>query len=281
MVTLPENRPTSTCSTGDVVLYHYTNFYGLSGIVGSKSLWCSKIQYLNDSAELQHGYEILLMASSRLISECPALELLADAVEQLSRINVFVASLSEKGDLLSQWRGYAGGSGVSIAFSWEQLQRKATDNGYRLVKCIYNDGEKLRIAEEYLREQIDLAGPSPSHHFNWTIAAKFLPYASMFKDPSFFEEQEWRLVSPPMATNILTRPTSSGLVPYTIFDLVDATVDHKSNSGEQLTDICISEVKIGPNREQRLQMDSLGMLFRQHKVRARNTSLSSVPYRQL
>ena len=34
------------------ILYHYTTMDGLKGIIASKSLWATKIQYLNDASEL-------------------------------------------------------------------------------------------------------------------------------------------------------------------------------------------------------------------------------------
>ena len=40
-------------------LYHYTNMHGLVGIVKSKSIWCTKIQYLNDASEYEHGFSFL------------------------------------------------------------------------------------------------------------------------------------------------------------------------------------------------------------------------------
>ena len=40
------------------VLYHYTDYEGANGILASKSLWLTKIQYINDTSELQFAINL-------------------------------------------------------------------------------------------------------------------------------------------------------------------------------------------------------------------------------
>src|SRR5512133_1541887 len=53
------------------VLYHYTTFSGLLGIVGSRSLWASDIRYMNDSAELKHTADLLRTEINRRLGASP------------------------------------------------------------------------------------------------------------------------------------------------------------------------------------------------------------------
>jgi hypothetical protein len=102
---LLSERPTSP-------LYHYTTTAGLIGIVESKSLWASGIQYLNDTTEYRHAtsvaMDLLRRKLATLIDPRNDLYQLMLKGESLYRDDtaVFVGSLSEAKDKLSQWRAY-------------------------------------------------------------------------------------------------------------------------------------------------------------------------------
>ena len=64
---------------------------------------------------------------------------------------LFVFSLSEEGNLLSQWRGYTPlGAGVSIGFNQDKLQRHAQQKGFSLIKCLYKKEEQDNILNPLL-----------------------------------------------------------------------------------------------------------------------------------
>ena len=59
----------------------------------------------------------------------------------LPNLTPFVASFSENGDQLSQWRAYCPkGNGFSIGFRYSDLSYLLKTTGFRLVKCIYGSG---------------------------------------------------------------------------------------------------------------------------------------------
>src|ERR1022692_1876297 len=43
----------------DTILYHYTSAEGLKGIIEKNELWATSAYYLNDSAEMFYGYNVL------------------------------------------------------------------------------------------------------------------------------------------------------------------------------------------------------------------------------
>jgi hypothetical protein len=60
-------------------LYHYTNLNGASGIISSKSIWLTKLEYLNDTTELKHGLSLFVRCcenAKRTISDARKIELL-------------------------------------------------------------------------------------------------------------------------------------------------------------------------------------------------------------
>jgi len=95
-------------------LYHYTGQTGLLGIIKEESVWTTPIQYLNDASELTPAIEL----SETLLSEraessqekdnaiCWPASKWHQIGDALREAGVFVFSLSENGDLLSQWHAY-------------------------------------------------------------------------------------------------------------------------------------------------------------------------------
>ena len=134
-------------------LYHYTDLDGANGIITSKSLWLTKIQYLSDISELKLGINLFrevadFMASK--IKDSGKKEFINTVSEQLgssTETNICVASFCENGDLLSQWRAYGNsGNGVALGFSGKTLRQLSNAGLIHLWKCIYNKQQQDAIA---------------------------------------------------------------------------------------------------------------------------------------
>ena len=107
------------------VLYHYTNVNALLEIARTRCLHATHIGYLNDSAEVSYAFGILRQRLPEVFNGPESAELresIEHHIDMLGRFNIFVASLSEQGDLLSQWRAYSKGpSGISVGFRSDGL----------------------------------------------------------------------------------------------------------------------------------------------------------------
>src|SRR5438270_3461004 len=104
------------------VLYHYTSMEGLLSIVKSGRMRASHIRYLNDLSEAEWLWGIAVRELEKMQSALET-ETDSDATKILELIdkrrsgNEFVASFSENGDDLSQWRAYCpSGAGFGIGF---------------------------------------------------------------------------------------------------------------------------------------------------------------------
>jgi hypothetical protein len=77
------------------------------------------------------------------------------------------------------------------------------------------------------------------------------------------------------------RPTDYGLVPYISFDLKTGKKPFQTETQPWRTNeaICFDKVKNGPNRDQVLQMSSIGVLFDEYDVALPVTGRSFIPYR--
>lgn len=228
-------------SSSPTILYHYTTQAGLLGILGSDSLWATKIHYLNDSSEYQLAFELAidvlrkLQQGERSTRKRTKIKCLLENLREIEHMNVCVCSFSAHGDLLSQWRAYAGETaGYSIGFHVEHLKERAKEQGYSLVRCVYNEGEQRELIEQVVTAALDQDFNTRRSRVDPTrprtiivlptggdFAKRFAQLAPLIKSSAFYEEAEWRLVSD-TGVDVRTmcfRPGKSMLVPYVPFTL--------------------------------------------------------------
>jgi hypothetical protein len=94
------------------IVYHYTNSPGLLGIVQSRAIWATSIEYLNDAKEFSYARDL----AEDVIRQLPEQgesevsshlrRCLLEGIREPRANKVFVTSFSKFGDRLSQWRGY-------------------------------------------------------------------------------------------------------------------------------------------------------------------------------
>lgn len=171
-------------------LFHYTSQEGLKGIIESTNIYASHIRFLNDAAEYDYAYKVLLSQAEKYkeFFKC-TLEIPPD---------IFVCSFSTEGDILSQWRAYCSdSSGFSIGFRTSTLQNLAIKQGFKLIKCVYEPEEHRIIINQKLSKYIALLD-NLTKTDHTTILKNFMidfyETASIIKHPSFREEKEWRLI---------------------------------------------------------------------------------------
>jgi len=140
-------------------------------------------------------------------------------------VNVCVVCFCKEHDLLSQWRGYSGGSyGYSIGFDTDSLNNLASRRKFVLGGCIYCKADQQRIVREICDRCLNSAMTD-------TIAllAEFtesiIAVGAFFKDASFKQEDEWRLVSKPInAAELHSQQGKSMIRPYCKFGFSDAAI---------------------------------------------------------
>lgn len=275
IIKLSERRP-------DGLLYHYTTMHGVLGILSSKKIWATHIKYLNDSTEfeLAKTVGVEVAESLRELSDSDAdKELWSDIANGIkgAGINICVASFSENGDLLSQWRGYASPGGCSLGFDADFLVSVAAVDSWRFLPCIYHPDEQRRLMRDILLEvfEINVRSLEKGRYLKSNggdAAARINQLAGIFKDKSFEEELEWRLLSPPLAnTNeaFKLRAGTSMLIPYFEKDLLN---DQKG--------LLLQHVVAAPTPHSDLSCSALQQLLVKYDHRnAMEISRSSIPFR--
>lgn len=207
------------------ILYHYCSSETFVSIVRNRSIRLSSLMLSNDSQEGSVILDVLLQLAKEADLSFQKLSLLETELRfAYDFFDGLGFCLSENGDLLSQWRGYADdGRGVCIGFNSEYLEKLGTqrhsreERSFGLKKLVYDrDGQKEIASESFqqMKQLLETGAFKPMQGSvlfptndeqkesikKATDQARFVILGIMLrmfdiKNPAFTEEQEWRLVS--------------------------------------------------------------------------------------
>ena len=243
------------------VLYHYTGQAGLLGIIQNAELWATKVRYMNDATEFNHALALASEILDSLIADEHARKLagttLRRSLQGLEDINIFTACFCKDGDLLSQWRGYATeGGGIAIGFDAPELKSTAARAGFALGACIYDAALQRCAVTEAIEHCIAEEIASRNNWgFHGPLADVIFRIGAFFKDSSFREEKEWRLVSPVIMFRDERTDFRRGRSMVTPF--YKLPILHEDN-------LPIRHVIIGPCPNMELAKSAVTMLLMQH-----------------
>lgn len=201
-----------------VPLHHYTGIQTLLALAPAPpdkkqpSLWSSHVSYLNDSQELLYAREVmrygavpamLAFGNPGEIWFAEEFRVWLDAT-LAAPFNMFVFSLSEQSNLLSQWRSYTPhGKGISISFSTELVREIANINLLKIGKCLYNHNEQRDLISSlieslwitYRNLGRDKQDRADIQRYFTEYRHQILQVLALIKHEAFQEEAEWRLIS--------------------------------------------------------------------------------------
>jgi len=171
-------------------------------------LWASNIRGLNDEKEVGHAEDVLKHALEnwlfqRGVRDQPEVRMVISRLDNLGSkiLGHCVASFSEDGDVLSQWRAYGdNGKGISIGFLSTLLEADGKTANFTLAKCLYDREQQYAICSRFWQTILEgIEAKSLIENVPREILEKvetFLYTVGIFlKHPAFVDEREWRLVS--------------------------------------------------------------------------------------
>jgi Protein of unknown function (DUF2971) len=275
-------------------LYHYTTQAGLLGIIEGGELRATKVHYMNDATEFAASLEMLNnyltteeLTNTDILSSSPYENLSVrkqiaiqvwKGTEAIKTINICVACFCNDGDLLSQWRGYAGAHyGFAIGFKTEKLKEYGNKAKFNLRQCIYDKDVQENIIKEmsqyYLQDAI-ISGQPQDVVINAFFNA-IINFGALFKNSLFAEEKEWRLISsqPIDTSDLQFRQGRSMIIPYVGISLRGSSFDTP-----------IDHVVVGPCPHKELSVNSVQALLMRQKIVNPYASIlkvtpSAIPYR--
>ena len=261
------------------LLWYYTDSAGVLGILTTYEIWASNIDFMNDATENNRLRELVSeRLRSRLKSEqhnpstAPD-EMAGNLGFSAYGRKLFVASFSECRDSLSQWRAY-GNFAIGFSKSFlSQLNYDPDENlGHggrrmyfgpvRYYSKAKDEGLIDSLARTSMGEACDIDLKSQN------ITAGDLRWLTpRFKDDSFSEEKEWRLIclGDVDYMGIKFRPRKSTIMPYIVVSL-----DNVNNQ--------IEEIIVGPDANSSLNIKALG-LFKDARHWQFTVSKTRVPFK--
>ena len=185
------------------ILYHYTDFMAVDGILRAKQLRVNNVLRMNDSAEMRHFMNRLGSAVARQMEQEGCAGRIGEmnalfAGEVKKEYSAYAACFSFRRDDAAQWERYGNrGRGACIAFRREHLERMAK-GALSLQKVFYkNDmaghrmvGVFCRLAREGVPLTVEEPAVQKALRDAWACSVSF-------KHPSFSSEDEMRLVVSP------------------------------------------------------------------------------------
>jgi hypothetical protein len=282
--------------TPSIPLYHYTGQDGLLGIIKERAIWASHHQCLNDTQEFLHAKSLIRSevdkhrtdADGNTIKLLDEMQATLEGPKGNEEVNLYVASFSEDGDSLSQWRAYGGQTaGFALGFNGTEIKRILHPR-FNIVRCIYEPEEQRKIAAAIVaevlgkihpKELVGLANQKMEAALNLRLMIH--KFALMFKDKKFEGEKEWRFVSKgplmeglPYHSNkesqvqFGVRAGKSMLIPYWQIRLF-----------ESKRPFPLQEVVVGPNPNMEQSHRSLQSFLYSQELRDICVRDSEVPYR--
>lgn len=188
-------------------LYHYCSTDTFFSIIENKSIHLSSLKFSNDLKEGIMVEEIVKNILKGIDIDNDLYNKIIHTIRQY-QLNYagFGFCLSETGDLLSQWRGYADdASGISIGFNVNfinSLIDTTTINSstiFKLIKIEYNSIKQINSIKHIIHDLISISEHQSSHEginaLRFAVESfSLVPYIYQFKPTGFEEEKEWRLI---------------------------------------------------------------------------------------
>ncbi|MGM0519732.1 MAG: DUF2971 domain-containing protein [Campylobacterota bacterium] len=184
------------------IIYHYCNVEAFRAIIQNKKLWLSSVYNLNDYKEIHWINDKVNKKLEKIRDKNNFTKYkLFERLFKKQLPNVYIASFSQGGDLLSQWRAYANdGHGVAIGFNTDYFK---TNSIVMATEVLYDEKKQEEEIDEIF---------SPLEKFSNNVSLKDKEFklmceevitkinnlAAKSKNELFKEEQEVRLIHNPI-----------------------------------------------------------------------------------
>lgn len=269
----------------DGLRYHYTDAAGLLGIIQNGRLWATDLRFLNDPSEGTFLPERLLgFMRSKLGGITDAELKIIDGLKEAlhsprSNYGAYCVSLSANGDLLSQWRGYGSfGKGYAVGLKLGASYPHGQIAHYYDV--VYGDEGLAELAIDLLDLFVAASVKWKDQMYDeWAYTLNAL--AKSFKDASYSEEQESRLVCSKSDEGVdlfekelplRFRSKGSDLIPYIPISL-------SLLQNEDAPRLPIERIIVGPGVDFERNYSSIKALLKTHSYNDVQVERSTIPFR--
>lgn len=287
--------------SGPTLLWHYTTPEGLLGILRSGEIFATGLPYLNDSTEGSYMTELTLSELSQRMNSDMANAVQIPLASLAEHQPLAVACFCKHGDLLGQWRAYAGGRGFAIGFDTNALATylSLTQREGILAHVQYDEQRTRESAARYaeiiqaawdelVADSLRSSGQPPSEEqvneaaqgmFEFVKRVGYLAISGAFHKPSHFsQEQEWRFVTSLTGRDIKERMsrTSQFEERATAFGIA---VYRRIRFQESSSTSPIRAIRIGPGLDVKSQSETIARVLNKYGYPNVKIDGSTVPLR--
>lgn len=182
------------------IIYHYCSANTFKLILESKKMFLSNVETMNDIMEGEWYKKVVYSEIVKYVKDSNDVNRVWAEI-CYNFVSKYICCFSEDGDILSQWRAYADdGRGFAIGFSIDDMKinrgmpwmNVSSDYSIGICNVIYDIDKQINIVKMHLDDifnKKDALG-----------AVKLSQYATIFKNPAFQEEKEWRIIHTPIIT---------------------------------------------------------------------------------
>lgn len=242
------------------MLYHYTDFAALDGIIRCAELRLNNILNMNDAAEMRLFMNGICNAVIEKLSLNGNYEKVLDLedffqeeLEEEFHYSAYAACFSKYRDDAAQWERYGHlGQGVCIAFH-EDLMQKMIGGAVSLQEVYYQaDMREHRLVNEFCK-----VINGPDNFFDnlpklQSLMNEAWVQSAAFKHPSFASEREFRLVVSPFISNEFSVEPKYHVSPERIKKYYPLDLERMCGKlNMHLADL-VGEIIIGPTSPQSL-----------------------------
>jgi len=178
------------------IIYHYCGDFVQNSICENQEIWLSNIYAMNDSSEYEWGRQLFIKAlkeNKGEFDEAFRIFIFSKVMLAVPNTLPLIACFSSHGDLLSQWRAYADdGKGFSIGFDTNSIYEGL---GVNLNSVVYDEDKQYLLVLNTLKGLHALWKENEENYDEIDEPSKIFSIdLAYFKNPTFFEEQEIRII---------------------------------------------------------------------------------------
>ena len=280
------------------LIWHYTNDFGLKGIVETGRFQLTDIFNLNDPSELRHGFSLASEILTRVAASGPQERTVfakefADFEGHIPQSgHFFICCFSSSGNDLGQWRAYAdNGRGYALGFDAKALEaafgKEASDSAvFPTFPVTYEDAQLKTIYNKLVEKALDLISLPDGKDLDeavirsyWTelhniFITRVLLAGMYFKHEAYNNEQEYRFLQL-HGTTIPTCEMKWKARSYSLFE-------YREFDWRSVAPGALKEIVIGPAADPeraRLFVTECLRLFHNGNVGGIKILDSGIPYR--
>ncbi|KXZ15312.1 hypothetical protein AXI59_02095 [Bacillus nakamurai] len=272
----------------ECTLYHYTNIYGLEGILDNREFWVSHSDFLNDKTELKYTLEICESLLQDKLKYNELKDKILDKFDTVLKLMndhlIYILSLSNNGDSNLLWSNYSNNDGYNIAFSFraiiDDFEFNQSYSDYYLYhsSVIYEKEHQIKAISEVIDYFIELAEKDilfDRINDDYIVGVADIIrtiqlFSIFFKDNCFSQEEEYRIAIVPYLSKKIQydcRISNGTFIPFIKLGF------HKNR---------VKGITIGPKNNMDITLEGLVQFLNLHEynhISKDSIRYSCIPYR--